>query len=93
MKTIILFLTFLVLLSSCTSIIIQKANLEERTSLDNPSASPSMDQILVDIHLGHSLRQGVMGFCYDCGKACFRRGKYIRSCTRFKCRCSISDIK
>ncbi|EFH48679.1 hypothetical protein ARALYDRAFT_911170 [Arabidopsis lyrata subsp. lyrata] len=52
-----------------------------------------MDQMLVDIHLGQSLRQGVMGFCYDCGKACFRRGKYIRSCTRFKCRCSISDIK
>ncbi|CAH8272626.1 unnamed protein product [Arabidopsis lyrata] len=93
MKKIILFLTFLVLSSSCTSIIIQKDNLEEKTYLDNPSASPIMDQILVDIHLGHSLRQGVMGFCYDCGKACFRRNKYIRSCTKFICRCSISDIK
>ncbi|CAA0394187.1 unnamed protein product [Arabidopsis thaliana] len=93
MKTIILFLTLLVLSSSCTSIITKTMNSKETTYLDSPAVSPSIDQYLVDIHLGHSFLQGVMSFCYDCGKACFRRGKNLARCKKFVCRCTKSGIK
>ncbi|CAA0394191.1 unnamed protein product [Arabidopsis thaliana] len=93
MKTTILFLTLLVLSSSCTSIITKTMNSKETIYLDNPAVSPSIDQNLVDIHLGHSFLQGVMSFCYDCGKACFRRGKNLARCKKFVCRCTISKLR
>ncbi|AEE82650.1 Defensin-like (DEFL) family protein [Arabidopsis thaliana] len=84
MNTIVLFLTLLILVSSCTSIVMKSSNSKERTYPVTPALNPLTGQ--------HSLRQRQLIFCDECANACFRRKKPVRSCQRFICRCAIRDV-
>ncbi|AED94977.1 Putative membrane lipoprotein [Arabidopsis thaliana] len=90
MKLPIIFLTLLIFVSSCTSVLINGSSDEERTYSFSPRASPFDPR-----SLNQELKIGRIGYCFDCARACMRRGKYIRTCSfeRKLCRYSISDIK
>ncbi|VYS69161.1 unnamed protein product [Arabidopsis thaliana] len=90
MKLPIIFLTLLIFVSSFTLVLINGSSDEERTYSFSPTTSPFDPR-----SLNHELKIGRIGYCFDCARACMRRGKYIRTCSfeRKLCRCSISDIK
>ncbi|KAF8083137.1 hypothetical protein N665_0791s0034 [Sinapis alba] len=88
MKTISMFLTVIVLVSSGKLIF-------ERTHILNPTATPPMNVQITDLpeeHVKHINGQGYMGFCYDCAWACYRKNKNVARCKKFICRCTISDL-
>ncbi|EFH38425.1 hypothetical protein ARALYDRAFT_333429 [Arabidopsis lyrata subsp. lyrata] len=89
MKLTFLFFTLLIFVSSCTSILIKESSGEETASYFNPAESP-----FDPYSLNHELKQDWIGYCFDCARACMRRGKYIKRCNleRRLCRCSISKI-
>ncbi|KAL0889186.1 hypothetical protein Bca101_013169 [Brassica carinata] len=101
MKTIFMFLSFIVLVSSGKFIFratnaMKISSLKERTNIFNPAATPPMNvQIndLPDEHVKHIIGQGYIGFCHDCAWACFGRNKFMARCRKFICRCTISDMK
>ncbi|KAF8104376.1 hypothetical protein N665_0172s0010 [Sinapis alba] len=100
MKTIVLFLTVTVLVSSGKFIFgatntMKISNLEERNHILNPTATPPMNIQITDLpeeHVKHINGQGYMGFCYDCAWACYRKNKNVARCKNFICRCTISDL-
>ncbi|KAF8083136.1 hypothetical protein N665_0791s0033 [Sinapis alba] len=88
MKTISMFLTVIVLVSSGKLIF-------ERTHILNPTTTPPMNVQITDLreeHVKHINGQGYMGFCYDCAWACYRKNKNVARCKNFICRCTISDL-
>ncbi|KAL9282204.1 hypothetical protein AtEden1_Chr5g0128151 [Arabidopsis thaliana] len=89
MKLPIIFLTLLIFVSSCTSLLINGSSDEERTYSFSPRAS-----LFDPRSLNQERKIGRIGYCFDCRRACMRRDKYIRTCSfeRKLCRCSISDI-
>nr|Q4VP07.2 RecName: Full=Protein LURE 1.6; Short=AtLURE1.6; AltName: Full=Cysteine-Rich Peptide 810_1.6; Short=CRP810_1.6; AltName: Full=Defensin-like protein 215; Flags: Precursor [Arabidopsis thaliana] len=86
----IFLITLLIFVSSCTSILINESSDEQRIYSFSPTTSPFDPR-----SLNQELKIGRIGYCFDCARACMRRGKYIRTCSfeRKLCRCSISGIK
>lgn len=66
------------------------SNLEERTHIFSPTATPLMNVQINDLQ--DEYRQGHGGFCHDCALACYRRNKSLARCKNFKCRCTWQDL-
>ncbi|XP_010510573.1 PREDICTED: defensin-like protein 222 [Camelina sativa] len=96
MKTIVSFLTLLVLVLSCASIIKAKSYLEENAhsfySAKSPQINFKIDEFPPDEHLGVSASKSLTGFCQECVYHCLRRKRVIGECQRFVCHCSRQEI-
>ncbi|KAG2261987.1 hypothetical protein Bca52824_069066 [Brassica carinata] len=100
MKTIVTFLSVIVLVSSGKLIsgathTMKISNLKERTHIFNPTATPPANVQINDLpeeHVPHITDQGYIGFCNDCAWTCFGRNKKMARCDNFICRCTKSGI-
>ncbi|EFH48713.1 hypothetical protein ARALYDRAFT_911230 [Arabidopsis lyrata subsp. lyrata] len=68
MKTAVLFLTLLILVFSCTSLVIKESNFEERAYPSHLAATPPIDQSASNKNLGFSSGCNPKCFCYNCTK-------------------------
>ncbi|KAF8083134.1 hypothetical protein N665_0791s0031 [Sinapis alba] len=87
MKTIVMFLTIIVMVSSGKFIL--------RTHIFNLTAIPPMNVHINDLleeHVKHINGQGYMSFFHDCVWACYLINNNVARCKKIICRCTISDL-
>ncbi|AED95696.1 Putative membrane lipoprotein [Arabidopsis thaliana] len=90
MKTIFFFITFIVLVSSCTSNIMTKSISQVKSQFFSPALSPNVDP--ADEHIGHSPDDMKIIFCQQCAFHCIEKKKNIGNCENSICRCTLEDI-
>ncbi|CAA0408470.1 unnamed protein product [Arabidopsis thaliana] len=97
MKTIFVFLTLAVLVSSFfkklflgASNIMIKSISEGKSQFSGPALSPNIDP--ADEHIGHSPEDMKIIFCQQCAFHCIEKKKNIAHCENSICRCTLEDI-
>uniref|UniRef100_A0A0D3BSD1 Knottin scorpion toxin-like domain-containing protein n=1 Tax=Brassica oleracea var. oleracea TaxID=109376 RepID=A0A0D3BSD1_BRAOL len=92
MNTVLCFLTYLIIVSSCMSNIMAKPDLGGHGITFKRAESPQNVNFETVLKKKNANFETEYDFCGRCVHSCIRRYKYVQSCENFICRCTRSFI-